>query len=597
MHSLRARLLAAVLALTAAGLLLLGGITYVGQRSFLLDRLDDQISVAPPAAAEALGLDDHGPDRGPPRERGRGGGGPPPGSGLPSGTYAEHRDASGAVDARHVFEYGQDITADPALPTEMPLDKPFTVDGQNGDDNRYRVYAEAERFGDGVIVVAAPLADEDAALSRLLLLSALVIAGILVVLGLVAWVVVRVGLLPLDRIGHTAGAIAGGDLSHRVEATDPRTEVGRLGIAFNAMLDRLERAFGQRQESEDRLRRFLADASHELRTPLASIRGYAELFRMGAARSDEDVAKAMRRIEDEAARMGVLVEDLLALARLDEEREPVRRRVDVAELARDAVDDARATAPDRPFDLAAEPGADVLADPHQLRQVLANLLRNAIVHTPAGTPVEVTVARDGDDVRVDVRDRGPGLPTADADALFDRFWRAEGGRERGKAGAGLGLAIVAGIVDAHHGRVFAEDAPGGGARFTVVLPAAAFHPPAAGTIRRSAPMNDDAIEEFRIEEARRNGVVVLRLRGDLDLASADAVSERLDALSAAGEPVLLDLDSLKFMDSSGLRVVLQAAETSRTSGWRFSLTPGSEQVRHLFASAGVTDRLPIEPEP
>ena len=224
-------------------------------------------------------------------------------------------------------------------------------------------------------------------------------------------------------------------------------------MALNAMLDRLEDAFARRQESEDRLRRFLSDASHELRTPLAAIRGYAELHRMGAAREPAQVEQAMRRIEDEAARMGVLVEDLLALARLDEQREPVRRPVDVAALAHDAVGDARATAPDRSFELRAGDGAEVLADAHQLRQVLANLLRNAIVHTPAGTPVEVTVERAGDDVRIDVRDHGPGLPTADADALFDRFWRAEGGRERGKAGAGLGLAIVAGIVDAHHGRV------------------------------------------------------------------------------------------------------------------------------------------------
>ena len=168
----------------------------------------------------------------------------------------------------------------------------------------------------------------------------------LLVLGLVAWVVVRVGLLPLDRMGHTAGAIAGGDLSHRVESTDPRSEVGRLGIALNAMLDRLEQAFSQRQASEDRLRRFLADASHELRTPLASIRGYAELFRMGAAREPAEVEKAMRRIEDEAARMGVLVEDLLTLARLDEIAEAPHAPVDLAALAADAVADAR-HAPDR----------------------------------------------------------------------------------------------------------------------------------------------------------------------------------------------------------------------------------------------------------
>jgi two-component system, OmpR family, sensor kinase len=320
-----------------------------------------------------------------------------------------------------------------------------------------------------VIVIAAPLTDVDAALNRLLVLSSLVIAGILVVLGLVAWVVVRVGLLSLDRIGHTAGAIAGGDLSHRVESTDPRTEVGRLGIAFNAMLDRLERAFGQRQESEDRLRRFLADASHELRTPLASIRGYAELFRMGAARSEEDVAKAMRRIEDEAARMGVLVEDLLTLARLDEIAEAPHTEIDLSALAADAVGDAAAVAPEREISIEADAGAVVLGDAHQLRQVLGNLLRNALVHTPAGTPVEVSVVSDGG-VRLEVRDHGPGLPTGDPAALFERFWRAEGGRERGRAGAGLGLAIVAAIVDAHGGRVAAANAPEGGAVFSVWLP-------------------------------------------------------------------------------------------------------------------------------
>ena len=320
------------------------------------------------------------------------------------------------------------------------------------------MYAEPDRFGSGVTVVAAPLDEIDATLNRLLLLESLVIGGVLLLLGFVAWAVVRVGLLPLDRIGHTAGAIAGGDLSHRVESVDPRTEVGRLGIALNAMLDRLERAFGQQQASEERLRRFLADASHELRTPLASIRGYAELFRMGAARSPEDVEKAMRRIEDEAARMGVLVEDLLTLARLDEIAEAPHTAVDVSALAGDAVADARAVAPERSIALSAEGAAVVLGDAHQLRQVLGNLLRNALVHTPAGTPIEVGVGLADGSVRVDVRDHGPGLPAGDPAALFERFWRAEGGRERGKAGAGLGLAIVAAIVDAHGGTVSAADA-------------------------------------------------------------------------------------------------------------------------------------------
>ena len=317
-----------------------------------------------------------------------------------------------------------------------------------------------------------PLAEADETLDRLLLVEALVIAGVLLLLGIVAALLVRLGLRPLDRMGTTAGIIAGGDLSHRVTPATPRTEVGRLGLALNAMLDRLEEAFARRQESEDRLRRFLSDASHELRTPLASIRGYAELFRMGAAREPLEVEKAMRRIEDESARMGVLVDDLLALARLDELRDPVRQTVDVAEIARDAVDDARAAAPERTFELKQDAGAAVLGDPHQVGQVFANLLRNAIVHTPPGTPVEVTVERAGADVRVQVRDHGPGLPHDEADALFDRFWRAEPGRERGRAGAGLGLAIVAGIVEAHDGSVQAADAPGGGACFTVLFPAA-----------------------------------------------------------------------------------------------------------------------------
>ncbi len=471
MASLRARLLAALLALTAIGLLLLGGITYVEQRSFELTRLDDQVRGALPLVEGVVSEQGVGTQQG----RSPDGDGPPPDGRpepvLPAGTYGELRDASGTAMASHVFSYGQDITADPKLPRDMPLGRVFTVKGENGDENSYRVYANHARGGD-VAVVAAPLGEIDSRLNRLLAVESLVIVAVLLVLGSIAWAVVRVGLLPLDRMGHTAGAIAGGDLSQRVESTDPRTEVGRLGIALNAMLDRLERAFTRQRQSEDRLRRFLADASHELRTPLASIRGYAELFRMGAAREPEEIDKAMRRIEDEAARMGVLVEDLLTLARLDEIAEAPHSAVDLATLAEDAVSDARATAPDREIALTANGGATVLGDAHQLRQVLGNLLRNALVHTPAGTGIEVSVANGDGRVRLRVRDHGRGLPTDQADELFERFWRAEGGRERGRAGAGLGLAIVAAIVDAHGGQVGAANAPGGGAIFSVDLPQA-----------------------------------------------------------------------------------------------------------------------------
>jgi two-component system OmpR family sensor kinase len=288
---------------------------------------------------------------------------------------------------------------------------------------------------------------------------------------LLSWFLVGLGLRPLDRMARTAGQIAAGELSQRVTPATERTEVGRLGLALNAMLGRIEEAFGERQASEDRLRRFLADASHELRTPLVSIRGYAELFRIGAARDEAEVEKAMARIEQEAARMGVLVEDLLALARLDEVREPVRERVDVGQLARDAVADAGATAPDRPMDLEIEGEPLVLGDPDQLRQVLANLLRNALTHTPPGTAIEVSVRGGEHDVRLEVRDHGHGLPSSEPDLLFERFWRADAGRARGRAGAGLGLAIVAAIVAAHGGDAHAANAGGGGACFAVRLPA------------------------------------------------------------------------------------------------------------------------------
>jgi two-component system OmpR family sensor kinase len=471
MASLRSRLLAAVLALAAVGLLLLGGVTYAEQRSFLYDRVDQQLRAGVGFAGHEL-EDSSGAEReeaggGPPR------GGPGPGFGLPPGSYVQKRAANGRVIAgKPIQTLGQTVTARPKLPAKLELGHIITVDGQKGADTRYRVLAQRDPRDATINVAAIPLRATDDNLDRLLVVLALVIGAVLALLGVVSWLVVRVGLLPLDRMGHTAGAIAGGDLSHRVESTDPRSEVGRLGIALNAMLDRLERAFGEREASEDRLRQFLADASHELRTPLASIRGYAELFRMGAAREPAEVEKAMRRIEDEAARMGALVEDLLTLARLDEVADAPHTRVDVATIAGDAVDDARATAPDREISARIDGPAVVLGDAHQLRQVLGNLLRNALVHTPGGTEIEVSLERRADEVRIEVRDHGPGLPPGDPAALFERFWRAEGGRERGKGGAGLGLAIVAAIVDAHGGRVEAANAAGGGASFVVGLPTA-----------------------------------------------------------------------------------------------------------------------------
>ena len=511
MASLRTRVLVSVLVLAAAGMIAVAAVTYAEQRSFLEGRVNTEVRAAGPAMSDALNDAGYGGgDQGTSMQGARGpaaGGRPlgddqtgatgatggtggtggtgrpgapgpgPPGSGpnlnLPPGTYGQRRSASGEVLGHLFITYGQAAPAAPKLPVHVPIDRLFTVASSGSSGLRYRAYATRDPLDGEITVVAVPLSDIDQTLSRLLLVEVLVVAGALLALGVAAFFAVRVGLRPLDRIAATAGAIAAGDLSRRVEPATSRTEVGRLGLALNAMLDRLEHAFAQRQASEDRLRQFLADSSHELRTPLAAIRGYAELFRMGAARDPDDTATAMRRIEEESKRMGVLVEDLLTLARLDETRELARAPVDLSALVRDAVKDANVTAPQRQIELEA-PGAVVVpGDAHQLTQVLANLLRNALVHTPPATPIEVSLHDDDEAATVTVRDHGPGIPGADPQQLFERFWRAEGGRERGKAGAGLGLAIVAAIVDAHNGSVRAENAPDGGARFVVRLPHAA----------------------------------------------------------------------------------------------------------------------------
>ena len=473
MASLRARLIAALLAACAIGLLLLGATTYLALKSFEYGRVDDQARAALAPVGRELGEPVGGPGEagrpGPDGRRPRGGG---PEAGLPPGVYAERRDAAGKVLGSRVLDpFDQGLEADPAIPAELEPGRAVTVDGEHGDDGRYRVLA-APAPGGGLTIVAMPLRATDQTLSRLLLVEALVIAAVLLLLAAIAWAIVRVGLRPLDRMESTAARIAGGDLAQRVDDDDARTETGRLGLALNRMLDRLETAFREREASERRLRRFLADASHELRTPLVSMRGYAELFRMGAAREPAEIEKAMRRIEEESTRMGALVDDMLALARLDEVAAVPLADVDLAALARDAVDDARAVAPDRAITAAADGPVGIRGDADRLRQVLGNLLGNAIAHTPPGTPVEVSVSSSGAEARVEVRDHGPGLPVEDPATLFERFWRAEAGRERGKSGAGLGLAIVAAIAEAHGGRVTAANAPGGGAVFVVSLPAA-----------------------------------------------------------------------------------------------------------------------------
>lgn len=291
-------------------------------------------------------------------------------------------------------------------------------------------------------------------------------------LTLLAAHLIRRGLRPLDRIVETAAAIGKGNLGRRVETAPPGTEVGRLGDALNAMLGQIEGAFREREASEERLRRFVADASHELRTPIATIRGYAELFRRGAAVRQDDLDKAMYRIEAEATRMGSLVDEMLLLARLDQGRPLDRAPVELTELAADAVADILAIDPDRPLSLHYDGPVCVTGDAARLRQVLGNLLANVLDHTPAGTAAAVGVGVADAHVVIEVTDQGPGMDEEQASLVFQRFYRVdhshEGGTRRG--GAGLGLSIVEAVVAAHGGDVRAHSRPGAGATFRVRLP-------------------------------------------------------------------------------------------------------------------------------
>ncbi|HEX2054141.1 MAG TPA: HAMP domain-containing sensor histidine kinase [Actinomycetota bacterium] len=346
--------------------------------------------------------------------------------------------------------------------------EPFTVQAADGSQ-AWRMVA-ASGPGPDIVVVGMSLQQMSETLSRVIGVAGVVTAAILTILAAVAVWMIRLGVRPMTEMAGTAEAIAAGDLDRRVEVSGSGTEAARLGASLNTMLERIGEAFAARRKSEERLRRFVADASHELRTPLTSILGYAELWRSGALNDPEDQAEAMRRLDEEARRMGVLVDDLLLLAHLDEGRPLEKATVDLHRIVTDAAADFRAVAPDRPVTVEAGP-ALVEGDESRLRQVVANLLTNARVHTPAGTPVHVALSASDGTVRLEVADEGPGIDPAERPRLFERFYRADPARSRSSGGAGLGLAIVAAIVEAHGGRVSAEERSGGGACFAVELPA------------------------------------------------------------------------------------------------------------------------------
>ena len=383
----------------------------------------------------------------------------------------------------HGHETGADAAPTPDVDADLarsaaaspdPDQHLFTV----GSDGGSRFRARADTGDDGQVRVAATsLADVDAAVRRLVTVEAVAAAVVLALLVLVAFWVLRLGVRPLKAMANTATGIAGGaDLSRRVPDGPPGTEAGDLGAALNTMLARLEQAFARQQASEERLRRFVADASHELRTPVATIRGWAELHRAGALDDPVERDQAMRRTEAEAERMGDLVDDLLLLARLDEGRPLERHPVDLGVLAVDAAADARAVAPDRDIRAVTMEGVVVPGDEHRLRQVVANLVRNAMVHTPSTAPVSVQVRRAGDRAVLEVSDGGPGMTADQAARAFERFYRTGAGRSRDTGGSGLGLAIVRAIAAAHGGRATLESAPGAGTTARVELPLVAEPP-------------------------------------------------------------------------------------------------------------------------
>lgn len=469
---LRVRLVAAVLVLVAIGLLISGLVATATLRSYLVDREDTQLRDAVASGAVLL-----------PEEGGRGQGGPGggrrPGGGPLNRFFVQLTTATGITSV-----YSTTASPEPLLPTLTADDaaarggQPFTVDAVTGD-GRWRVLAVPTRGG-GVVVLASALGEVDGTVQRLRTTEAVVGVVVLALLAGAAYAAVRSSLRPLVEVERTAAAIAGGDLSRRVPRTDDRTEVGRLASTFNSMLGRIEGAFRAQQdseaaarESEARMRRFVGDASHELRTPLTSIRGFAELYRQGAVAPGPDLDRVMGRVEDEAARMGQLVEEMLLLARLDRQRELVRVPVDLLALAADAVHDARALDPARPVSLEAPAQPPVvLGDEPRLRQVLVNLLANALTHTPAGTPVTVRLRPGAGSVTIEVADRGPGLTAEQAARVFERFYRVDAARTRASGGTGLGLSIVAAIAEAHGGRAGVTSIPGEGATFLVELPLA-----------------------------------------------------------------------------------------------------------------------------
>jgi two-component system, OmpR family, sensor kinase len=463
--SLRVRVMGAAALLVVLTSLVTGFLGMTLLRSYLLDRSDDQLRSFASVASRIMSK-----PNAPLRQNGQ--------QTLPTQFFVEVVGANGKVQTTAGPLHNADV---PALTVAQLHDSgtPFTATAAHSAGESWRVLVQP-LSGGRYLVTAYSLDDLNSTVTRLEVADAIAGGIAVALLALVGLPLVRVSLLPLARIESTAAAIAGGDLSRRIDHPTGNTEVGRLATALDTMLSTIEAAYQARAEgetravqSEERMRQFAADASHELRTPLTSVQGLAEYgLQQGTAASQEELLRLMRLIARESGRMGRLVEDLLLLARLDAGRPLERRPADLASIAAEAVQAARMVHPDRRITLVAPEPVIVLADDERLRQVIDNLLSNATKHTPDGSPVRVAVTSAAGSGRLSVADSGPGLTQDQAARVFERFYRTDGDRGRAGGGTGLGLAIAASLTAAHGGQIGVDTAPGQGATFIVRLPLA-----------------------------------------------------------------------------------------------------------------------------
>lgn len=467
---LRVSLVAATLVLVACGLATSGVAVTSILRHSLINRVDQNLLDASRGWAQAPRRMSSYPNERPNADR------------PPTNFYVRSIGRDGRT-----WTVVNDRNAEPALPENNDVGpEPTTVGSVDNSGVQWRAVSVRGPLG-RQITVAFDLSDVQHTVRSLVWLQIGIGAAVLLVIGIAGYAVVHRSLRSLIEVEQIAAAIAGGQLDRRIPERDPRTEVGRLSLALNSMLAQLQQAVvssessaEQARTSEERMRRFITDASHELRTPLTTIRGFAELYRQGAAR---DVEMLMSRIESESRRIGLLVDDLLLLARLDAQRPLDRHRVDLLALASDAVHDAQAIAPGRniAMDVLDGPGTpEVLGDEARLRQVLSNLMANALQHTPESADITVRVGTDGDNAVLEVADEGPGMSQEDAARIFERFYRTDSSRARASGGTGLGLSIVDSLVHAHGGTVSVTTAPGEGCRFRVSLPRVADVPAHVG---------------------------------------------------------------------------------------------------------------------